>query len=124
MATERTRFPSYNEMVTRYQRYLIDCMICRCYRTSLGYNVDTVEYMVRHSAVRGGIRYIDLEAELKGVRRDFHVAIANARAIPYFGDLRAKGMHKSYDCGEKHVTLPLWMLALKTGTWRYTFRSP
>ena len=124
MKQAQTQFPCYEDMVTRSQRHMIDNMICSSFRASLGHNVDTVEYTVRHSAVRSGIRYIDMEAQLKGHRIDFHVAIANHLAVPYFCDLRARDMYNGHDCGEKHVTLPQWMLTMKAGAWRYKFRRP
>ena len=118
------QFLSYKGLISKNQRYYIDSAICDSYQAALGHSVDAVEYTIRHTAVRGGIRYIDIAAELKGVKREFYVAIANSGAVPYFCDLRARDMYNSYDCGEKHVTLPRWMLTMKAGAWRYRFRRP
>jgi len=110
------RIPPYGALLSRTQRYLVDCMICSRY----GNQASEVPYQVRHIANRNGLWYIDIKAGLNGLERDFNIIIANHHAAPRFADgLRAAKIPGSVSRDEMHVTLPLWLLPTKAGAWLF-----
>ena len=80
------RDPSFRSVTSLRQRRAINLLICRRFDDLLGWGLREIPYTVRCSATRAGIFWADLEAESEGVKREFHIGIANARAKPKFGD--------------------------------------
>jgi hypothetical protein len=104
--------PIFSDATSPRQRRRIDRYICHRFGHLLGCRVREVPCKIRCTASRSGIFWIDLEAELKGIRRAFHIGIANRRAIPDFGEgFCARQIAGCIQCDEPRIAARLpWLL--------------
>ena len=103
--------PIFLDATSPRQRRRIDRYICHRFGHLLGYRVREVPCRIRCTASRSGIFWIDLEAELKGIRREFHIGIANRSAIPDFGEGFYAQRIGGIQCDEPRIAARLpWLL--------------
>jgi len=117
--------PIFLDATSPRQRKVIDRCICRRFDHLLGCCVREVPCKIRCTASRSGIFWVDLEAELKGIRREFHVGIANRGAVPKFGEgFCARRIAGCTQCDEVRIAArPPWRLAMQEWLLWYGVKS-